>query len=219
MMSLASLMLSASLLSSFADSRCSPVIRPYDKPRGATTLWIKTARDSTFVGRELGQLYTAVKVDGPNKVAVNDGQQIVVVWWGLTSDCRRIRATSWTPLASGEGLIVPRLRPRADWIDSIPTFDMFGDYQYIPSRSRRETTTSSPLSVAEYWSLFVLVPERDASSDIAWRSWEDVVTWGAANIEKSRREPAASMMCFARARLDQIRRRDTTPPEFLRWSC
>ncbi|MBY0491335.1 MAG: hypothetical protein K2R93_15940 [Gemmatimonadaceae bacterium] len=205
-MLLSALLIASTLLMPLASSRCSPVIRHFNKPAHHLTLWARTGRDSVFVGKEYGQVFDLVRVDGATTPAVGAAPRVVLVWWGLTASCERVRDTAWTPVPTGEALVVAQPRPEGQWIQGMPTFDILLNELYIPARAQQQFPRSTPLGIGEYWPLFAMVPAAELSPADARPYWERVLAWGRANPTRASRTPARQLLCHAKDRLELLRR-------------
>jgi hypothetical protein len=123
----------------------------------------------------VGQLVLIQSVSGASapllQRAAGRSRHAILVPWDHDPGCQPIPWTTqprWIPVGQ-TGFVAARLRPRARWVDGIPTFDVSDAWRepYSVERMKLLTTNmpeaaSAIMTPAEYASLYAALPELSA---------------------------------------------------------
>lgn len=139
-------------------------------------------------------------------------REVVLVPWDYAADCSPVawgHSARWLP-DSLSGLFRARLRPRAQWAQGIPTFDITGTH-FQPYRDRPSGATvfnemssrESRLSALALLSLYDALPPQGVAPDtLAALQW---ITRMRADTALANRYPVSAFMYDARAQFASAR--------------
>jgi hypothetical protein len=119
-----------------------------------------------------GQVVVLARVSGASarvvRKAAGPTRRVVLVPWDHDSGCQPITWSApprWIPVGQA-GFVAARLRPRARWVDGMPTFDVSDAWREPYSVERMKLlTTNMPdaakaiMTPEEYGSLYAALPE------------------------------------------------------------
>lgn len=146
-------------------------------------------------------------------------REVVLVPWDYAADCRPVawgRSARWLP-DSLSGLFRARLRPRAEWAQGIPTFDitgaLFQPYRDAPPEAKgfdgvysREPRLSARALLSFYDVLPVPDREPDTLAALAW------IARVRADTSLVNRYPVSSFVYNARSQFATARARSVRVP-------
>jgi len=124
----------------------------------------------------------------------------VLVPWSTHGDCspRRWEGSARWMEPGAHGVVVGRLRDRAEWVDGMPTFDVrepfaFPHPQRLAGRSRRPDAPPL-LGAEEYFGVLELLPTLEQASSSAARAYAPLFAWAAREPELARAYPASAIL-------------------------
>lgn len=120
----------------------------------------------------------------------------VLVPWSYAPDCRPLvwgRSSRWIEPGL-RGVVEASLRPRTEWADDVPTFDVLDPFPWpYPYASRWSRRSPGPLMTADEFFAFVeRLPTSDRGSDLD--AYGELFSWARAHPEIADREPAGSVI-------------------------
>lgn len=194
------------------------VYRPADPP----VLVVRATRDSVSDGRYVavgngvqrasasaqfsrqvfGQVMNLVHAEGPDAALLRSSPKVVILWWGISLGC-----TVWFPHVNrdpslGELFVLSRPRPKSEWINGLPTFDVhYADWVYN-QRMENSRAPDSAMTVTEYRKFFNALPIDNSGADFL-DNWKGILDWANSNPHLARKQPAAPIICAARTAFDR----------------
>lgn len=162
--------------------------------------------DSTEARRVYGQVFRVRRVVAAGAAPaaeVRPGARIVLLRWALGASCGDEAPSRAIQVRPGELTFhTPHLRPRAQWVGGVPTFESsaFDEHTYVPARFRSSAGWMArllgrgPLSVEEYVRVYREIPGREAWLGDPDAAADRVRRWARANPRLTRREPVKTML-------------------------
>lgn len=142
-----------------------------------------------------GQVATVEQVPGADAAIFPAGiNRVVLVPWGYDASCRRTLWTSsarWVEPGTRGLFIWADLRPREQWVEGVPTFDVGDPYQTPYPQKAYGDSLRSIEQVIELLELLPLQAEYEADAEAARRP---LLAWARANPELARRYPASALV-------------------------
>lgn len=141
-------------------------------------------------------------------------RRVLIVPWDYDPSCRTAvwsRSAQWVPLGE-PGTFAVRLRPPQEWAGGIPTFDAFAaDLAPYPLglffqhgyRGTDALRTQPSLSAAEYFELYLALPEREASQQNPAAAAALMAKWENENPALAVKYPATEILRWVRWRAAQ----------------
>ncbi|HEX2081630.1 MAG TPA: hypothetical protein VHG08_28260 [Longimicrobium sp.] len=149
-----------------------------------------------------GQVMRVERLGGPGADSIGEGaDRVVLVPWGYSAECRMERwgqSARW--VQPGErGLFLAFLRPRAAWVDGLPTLDVFEPYQLpFPQRVREGLAdvgeADGLLTVEQAFEVIELLPRFSAYRENRPAALRPLLQWSRAHPELARRYPASEIL-------------------------
>lgn len=161
-----------------------------------------------------GQVVNVERVTGIDTLRLPAStRRVILVPWDYGADCTPtpfMRSARWLSTES-RGLYDGVLRERSQWVDGVPTLDVFTpDHQPYPGRSPRflGAPVETMLSLDELFPLLTLLPDARLLQDSAEQAIAPLMAWARANPATARRAPMAGAISFANymARIARVRR-------------
>ena len=158
---------------------------------GTTTFYHPHEFSDTALSEPLRPIYGQVLrleevggflADSVREAAAQHGGEIVVVPWSDRSDCRTVAwpvSAAWVPPGS-HGFYLARLRPRGEWVDGRPTFDVRGSHDPYPQAVALHMDGVSPdsaLTPEQFFSLHAALPTGEALERDAYAALEPLQQW------------------------------------------
>ncbi len=140
--------------------------------------------------------------------------RVVLVPWGYDPGCQTTRwseSARWIDPGS-RGLLWSTLRPRAQWVDGLPTFDVGDAYQAPYPGRTREMPADSMLSVEQMFDLVALLPEYEAYDADPEGAVRPLLAWARAHPGLARLYPARVMVGDAEHGVRYVRLKRVRPP-------
>jgi hypothetical protein len=203
-------------------SNCSIALNRFFRPKNPSYLIVRATTDSISDGayhfgddgfsrlpsslapsKVYAQVFHVISAHGPGAAAVRGHSQVALVWWRLGASCQR-----WVPRAalkveSGDAFVLKQPRPRSDWIEDMPTFDIeVADWVYAPALARRylaQTGAVREMTVPEFLRLFSLLPTEAGARNP--EPLKRLLAWGAQDSTRWLLDPARLALCSAHAML------------------
>ena len=163
---------------------------------------------------QIAQLHS-VEPRGWQRMPANG--RVVLVWWGLGAMCERALPLRAIELRAGEQVFIAAslLRPRADWIAALPTFDVEAVHRlygliYYESLARASlhnvATPPALMSAREYAGFYARLPVRSLFERNTAVALDQLILWADANPDLARKHPAAENVSSARMTRSSLRR-------------
>ncbi|MEZ4455053.1 MAG: hypothetical protein R2882_00685 [Gemmatimonadales bacterium] len=136
--------------------------------------------------------------------------EAVLVPWDMAADCVPVpwAATARWAQIGRRAVFYGQLRPHDQWIDSVPTVDVFGAHlKPYPEAFREDLSAAEILTVDEFADLLERLPSASAEQREGSAAFRRVSEWLDANPEIRAREPALGLArtIRSRARAERIR--------------
>lgn len=189
---------------------------PDTVPAGDGWLRPVVAKGHSAAGAPRAAYGQRVRVDRVGDRARNalprNTREVVLVPWDYAADCRPVawgRSARWLP-DSLSGVFRARLRPRAEWAQGMPTFDIFGTH-FQPYRDRPPgatvfdgvSSTEPRLSAHALLSFYDALPPPGVAPDtLAALQW---ITRTRADTALVGRYPVSAFVYAARAQFASAR--------------
>jgi hypothetical protein len=189
---------------------------------------VSTFRDTvSLAGPRYAQIVTLDRIGASAApelltAARSHGGKAVLVPWVYGPDCA---AGTWDGQAlwlepGSQGLFGGKLRPRADWLDGLPTFDVGSPYN-VPYPSGRAFSfrlrKGNALSAGELMSFYDSLPrvsdertDRLTQMNREQKRREAIIRWAQAHPDLADRPPVAEMITLSR-RLSRMHPFDVKP--------
>ncbi|MGE0440276.1 MAG: hypothetical protein AB7S39_07265 [Gemmatimonadales bacterium] len=136
--------------------------------------------------------------------------EAVLVPWDMAPDCTPVpwSATARWAQIGRRAVFYGQLRPRDQWLDSVPTVDVFGAHlKPYPEGFREDLSAGEILTVDEFAELLERLPPANGEERDGSAAFRRLSEWLDANPGVRGREPAAGLarMVRFRARAERIR--------------
>lgn len=159
-------------------------------------------RRSLRKARIYGQVVEVTAAGGPAGAAVPVGRAVLVPWF-YDPSCATVpwgSGATWLPPGSREA-VVGRLRRREDWVDGVPTVDVFRPELVRGSGMRPGASRLNVETAETLFSYYAALPTRATLEQDPWRAVAPLRAWIQANQESAARPPiqwaAAGIMTAA----------------------
>lgn len=187
---------------------------PDTVPAGAGPVAYKPAWGQAD-GPVYGQVVHVERAGGTDAAALPATvERAVLVPWEYDESCHPTRYTrSYRWVQPGErGLFWARLRPREQWVDGLPTFDVRDPFPLPYTPRRWAEGADSLLSIEQTFELIGLLPRSgDAQADPE-AAYQPLLAWAAANPRLAGMRPASGVVDGARLHVRRGRLRRIDPP-------
>lgn len=181
---------------------------------------VATAKADTLPagsGAMHGQVVRLERAGGPDAARIPAGaERAVLVPWGCGDD---FITRPWTESARWvepgvRGLFWAVLRPREQWVGSVPTFDVAEPLEqpYTVDPAEWAGDPGAPLNVDQAFAFMEALPRRDAFLANPEGAVRPLVAWARAHPGLARRDPASSAVGYLVLRARAARLAKFEPP-------